>query len=46
MAEIMKRLGRERIMAENEKVRPFLERMVGKKVKTLEELKFFAHSQR
>jgi len=32
MAETLKKLGRERIEAENEKARPFLERMVGKKV--------------
>ena len=32
MAGALKRLGRERILAENEKARPFLERMVGKKV--------------
>ncbi|RLE75016.1 MAG: hypothetical protein DRJ56_06395, partial [Thermoprotei archaeon] len=38
MAEAMKRLGRERIIAENEKARPFLERMVGRKVKALEPL--------
>ncbi|OYT52538.1 hypothetical protein B6U66_01595 [Candidatus Bathyarchaeota archaeon ex4484_135] len=38
MAETMKRLGKERIKAENEKARPFLERMVGKKVKALEPL--------
>ena len=35
MAEVLERLGRERILAENEKARPYLERMVGRKVKAL-----------
>ena len=35
MAETLRKLGRERIKAENEKARPFLERMVGKKVKAI-----------
>ena len=36
MAETLERLGRERIKAENEKARPYLERMVGKKVAKLD----------
>ena len=35
MAETLEKLGRERIRAENEKARPFLDRMVGKKVKAI-----------